>query len=91
MAGLNIERLWRSLKSEAVHEHELEGGLDTRRVLDEWIGLYNTKRGRSVRRAGVHKKPNHAQQIPTKPDFKTKNATIPMFSLTSSKDNLSYK
>ena len=36
-----IERLWRSLKYEAVYLHELTDGFEVRRLIDEWIGSYN--------------------------------------------------
>ena len=39
-----IERLWRSLKQEAVYLHELKDGFTARRVIKEWIGFYNTVR-----------------------------------------------
>jgi putative transposase len=43
-----IERLWRSLKYEAVSLHELADGFHARRVIGEWIGLYNTERPHSA-------------------------------------------
>jgi len=39
-----IERLWRSLKQEAVYLHELTDGFVAKRVIDEWITFYNTDR-----------------------------------------------
>ena len=36
-----IERLWRSLKYEAVYLHELADGFVAQRVIDEWIEFYN--------------------------------------------------
>jgi putative transposase len=39
-----IERLWRSLKQEAVYLHELQDGFQAKRVIDEWIGFYNADR-----------------------------------------------
>ena len=39
-----IERLWRSLKQEAIHLHEITNGFDAKRIIEEWIRLYNTKR-----------------------------------------------
>ena len=35
-----IERLWRSLKYEAVYLHELADGFVAQRVIDEWIEFY---------------------------------------------------
>jgi len=39
-----IERLWRSLKQEAVYLHELQDGSQAKRVIDSWIGFYNAER-----------------------------------------------
>jgi putative transposase len=43
-----IERLWRSLKYEAVYLHELADGFVAERVIDEWIAFYNTERPHSA-------------------------------------------
>ena len=42
-----IERLWRSLKYEAVYLHELRGGLDAERIIGSWIDFYNEVRPHS--------------------------------------------
>ena len=39
-----IERLWRSLKQEAVYLHEITDGFHAKRVIDSWIGVYNKER-----------------------------------------------
>ncbi|WP_420821918.1 IS3 family transposase [Pseudorhodobacter turbinis] len=39
-----IERLWRSLKQEAVYLHELQDGFQAKRVIDEWLEFYNAER-----------------------------------------------
>jgi putative transposase len=39
-----IERLWRSLKYEAVYLHEMADGFAAERVIAEWIAFYNTER-----------------------------------------------
>lgn len=39
-----IERLWRSLKQEAVYLHELQDGFQAKRIIDSWIGFYNAER-----------------------------------------------
>ena len=39
-----IERLWRSLKQEAVYLHELQDGFQAKRVINDWIRFYNTER-----------------------------------------------
>jgi putative transposase len=47
MDNIFIERLWRSLKYEAVYLHELTDGFKAQRVIGEWIGFYNTERPHS--------------------------------------------
>jgi len=47
MDDIFIERLWRSLKYEAIYLHELTDGFVAMRVIDEWIGFYNTERPHS--------------------------------------------
>ena len=39
-----IERLWRSLKQEAVYLNEITNGFDAKRIIKEWISFYNTER-----------------------------------------------
>ena len=39
-----IERLWRSLKQEAVYLHEITDGFQGRKVISNWIGFYNAER-----------------------------------------------
>jgi putative transposase len=48
MDNIFIERLWRSLKYEAVYLHELTDGFKADRVIGEWIDFYNTERPHSV-------------------------------------------
>ena len=48
MDNIFIERLWRSLKYEAVYLHELTDGFRAERVIAEWIDFYNTKRPHSA-------------------------------------------
>ena len=43
-----IERLWRSLKHEAVYLHEIADGFTARRVIGQWIDFYNTQRPHSA-------------------------------------------
>jgi putative transposase len=43
-----IERLWRSLKYEAVYLHELADGFEAERVIAEWIDFYGTERPHSA-------------------------------------------
>ena len=39
-----IERLWRSLKQEAVYLHEITDAFQAKRIIDTWIGFYNSER-----------------------------------------------
>ncbi len=48
MDNVFIERLWRSLKYEAVYLHELTDGFKAERVIGEWFGFYNTERPHST-------------------------------------------
>jgi len=48
MDNILIERLWRSLKYEAVYLHELTDGFRAERVIGEWIEFYNAERPHSA-------------------------------------------
>ena len=48
MDNIFIERVWRSLKYEAVYLHELADGFRAERVIGEWIDFYNTERPHSA-------------------------------------------
>jgi putative transposase len=48
MDNIFIERLWRSLKYEAVYLHEMTDGFAAKRVIDDWIKFYNTERPHSA-------------------------------------------
>jgi len=48
MDNIFIERLWRSLKYEAVYLHELTDGFRAERVIAEWIDFYNSERPHSA-------------------------------------------
>ena len=39
-----IERLWRSLKQEAIYLHEITNGFQAKRIIDDWIAFYNSER-----------------------------------------------
>ncbi|KEO57297.1 hypothetical protein DT23_17065 [Thioclava indica] len=43
-----IERLWRSLKQEAIYLEEISDGFQARRVIKDWITFYNTERPHSA-------------------------------------------
>jgi len=47
MDNIFIERLWRSLKYEAIYLHELTDGFAARRVIGEWMNFYNSERPHS--------------------------------------------
>ena len=42
-----IERLWRSLKYEAVYLHEMSDGFVAERVIGDWLDFYNVERPHS--------------------------------------------
>ena len=44
MDNIFIERLWRSLKYEAIYLHEIADGLTARRLIGEWLRFYNVER-----------------------------------------------
>lgn len=48
MDNIFIERLWRSLKYEAVYLHELRDGFEARRIIGDWIDFYNAERPHSA-------------------------------------------
>ena len=48
MDNIFIERLWRSLKYEAVYLHDLSDGFVAERVISDWIDFYNTERPHSA-------------------------------------------
>jgi putative transposase len=77
MDNIFIERLWRSLKYEAVYLHALTDGFRAERVIAGWIGFYNTERphsalaGRTPAEAYAAGKPvdlmDEARALPTSP------------------------
>ena len=44
MDNIFIERLWRSLKYEAIYLHEIADGLTARRPIRDWVRFYNAGR-----------------------------------------------
>ena len=48
MDNIFIERLWRSLKYEAIYLHELTDGFKAEQVIGEWMDFYNTERPHSA-------------------------------------------
>lgn len=77
MDNIFIERLWRSLKYEAVYLHELTDGFVAERVIAEWITFYSSERphsaldGLSPEQAYNHRRPmemmDKARALPTVP------------------------
>jgi len=47
MDNIFIERLWRSLKYEAIYLQELSDGFEAERVISEWMTFYNQERPHS--------------------------------------------
>ena len=47
MDNIFIERLWRSLKYEAVYLHEFSDGFRAQKVMSRWIAFYNSRRPHS--------------------------------------------
>ena len=86
MDNIFIERLWRSLKYEAVYLHELTDGFVAERVIGEWIGFYNTERphstfdGRTPAEAFGIKRPvelmDKAHALPTSPQAQQQQHVI---------------
>ena len=48
MDNVFIERLWRSMKYEAVYLQDIADGFDAKRVVDSWIDFYNSQRPHSA-------------------------------------------
>ena len=48
MDNIFIERLWRSLKYEAIYLHEIADGFAARRLIGEWLRFYNVERPHSA-------------------------------------------
>ena len=44
MDNIFIERLWRSLKYEAIYLHEIADGLTARHLIRDWVRFYNAER-----------------------------------------------
>ena len=63
MDNIFIERLWRSLKYEAVYLHDLADGFEARLLIDEWIGFYNTERPHSALDGKTQPRPTAATRL----------------------------
>ena len=48
MDNIFIERLWRSLKYEAVYLQDITDGFAAQRIIDEWMHFYNRERPHSA-------------------------------------------
>jgi putative transposase len=83
-----IERLWRSLKYEAVYLHEMTDGFAAARVIGTWITFYNAERphtaldGRTPAEAYSAKRPvdmmDKASALPTSPQAQHPQKAINM-------------
>ncbi len=62
-AAAVIERLWRSLKFEAVFLHEIADGFTVRRVIGEWINFYNTQKPHPALAGGRQPRPTGARRL----------------------------
>ena len=82
-----IDRLWRSLKYEAMYLHEMSNGFIVRRIIGDWITFYNNIRphsalqGRTPAEAYKLKLPAHITDkprgLPTNPQARqTKKSVI---------------
>ena len=88
MDNIFIERLWRSLKYEAVYLHEMTDGFAAERVIGEWIAFYNTDRphsaldGATPAEAYAAKRPgdmmDKAHALPTSPQAQQQQKTFDM-------------
>ncbi len=74
MDNIFIERLWRSLKYEAVYLHELTDGFKAERVIGDWIAFYNTERPHS---ALANQTPAEAYGIAQPMDMMDKAIALP--------------
>ena len=63
MDNIFVERLWRSLKYEAVYLHELSDGFAAQRVISRWMTFYNTQRLSRSHRRGFHTSKNRWPQL----------------------------
>jgi putative transposase len=48
MDNIFIERLWRSLKYEAVYLQDIPDGFAAQRIIDNWMNFYNRERPHSA-------------------------------------------
>jgi len=86
MDNIFIERLWRSLKYEAVYLHEMTDGFSAARVIGDWIAFYNTERphsalsGATPAEAYAAKRPmdmmDKASALPTSPQAQQQQDTF---------------
>ena len=74
MDNIFIERLWRSLKYEAVYLFELTDGFRAERVIGDWLGFYNSERPHS---AHDGRTPAEAYGIARPVDMLDKAAALP--------------
>lgn len=88
MDNIFIERLWRSLKYEAVYLNEMTDGFVAERVIGDWIAFYNTERphsaldGATPAEAYAAKRPgdmmDKARALPTSPQAQQQQNALNM-------------
>ena len=74
MDNIFIERLWRSLKYEAVYLHDLTDGFKAERIIGEWLDFYNIERAHS---ALDGRTPQEACRIEKPVDMMDKTGALP--------------
>ncbi len=88
MDNIFIERLWRSLKYEAIYLHEMTDGFVAERVIGEWMTFYNTERphfalgGATPAEAYASERPgdmmDKARALPTSPQAQQQQEAFKM-------------
>jgi len=74
MDNIFIDRLWRSMKYEAVYLHELTDGFHAERVIGDWISFHNTERPHS---AHDGRKPSEVYGAESSVDMMDKAVALP--------------
>ena len=77
MDNIFIERLWRSLKYEAVYLHELPDGFAAQRAIAKWLNFYNTTRPHSAL-AGATPAEAYEKALPPQLQHKPHRSSAPL-------------
>ena len=72
-----IERLWRSLKYEAVYLHELSDGFAAQKAIAKWLNFYNTTRPHSAL-AGATPAEAYEKELPPQLQHKPHRLSAPL-------------